>query len=479
MKKTLNTKECLLIITLFIFVLSIIPLLIMSFYNHPAADDFNYSEKTMNVINNGGLVILIKGVLNTIKKFYMSWQGTYSAIAIMSLQPSVWGHEFYFLSTFILLGGLIFSTIFLFKQINRYLRLEKYRLYQIIILFLFITIQTVPSLVQGFYWWNGSSFYTLFYSFLLINLGLIIKYYKQKKTKKNYLLICFITILVAGGNYVTSLQQIILLTFISIYLICKRREKSSILFLILGIVGLVVSGIAPGNEVRSLDFAGISAIEAILYSFYFGFKTIIRWFTPLNIIFIFAIVILLQDSYKNIKMKFSYPLIFTLISFSVFCAQYTPTLYAGAGLGSARLTNIIYYSYYWLMISNLYYWCGWVNKKHERIYNKIKLNNNKVIIITSILMALLCIYNIKDLSTIKVLKSLLIGEAQIYDREYRERIEILEDVNIKKVGFKPFSVYPEPIFFSDIDENPKDWKNTPLARIYNKKEIKLVKSESN
>ena len=47
----------------------------------------------------------------------MTWQGTYSAIVIMSLQPAIWGQQFYFVGSFILMFSLLFSTYIFPKTI--------------------------------------------------------------------------------------------------------------------------------------------------------------------------------------------------------------------------------------------------------------------------------------------------------------------------------------------------------------------------
>lgn len=136
----------------------------------------------MNALDEGGIVNLITGALRTAKHFYLTWQGTYVATFIMSLQPAVWGQDMYFIGSFILIFSLVFSVFHIMKRIIvDFLKLEKTKYVIVSCLFLTITLQTVPSLVQGFYWWNGASYYTLFYCFLLLNVASLIKYYFLNK----------------------------------------------------------------------------------------------------------------------------------------------------------------------------------------------------------------------------------------------------------------------------------------------------------
>ena len=105
------------IIALFVFIISLIPLLAISFFNFPSADDFTYTANVHNALITDGLIGLISAVLENVKEYYFSWQGTFSAIALMSLQPSVFSVSFYFITTFILLGFLIWGTFSLCKTI--------------------------------------------------------------------------------------------------------------------------------------------------------------------------------------------------------------------------------------------------------------------------------------------------------------------------------------------------------------------------
>ena len=120
-----------------ITIILLIQLLRVSFYIHPSADDFDYGIYTIGAINHGIGNVFV-GVAKTIYKYYNNWQGTYSAITIFSLNPSIWGDNFYFLTTFILVFCISFSIYYLFKQLKQLLKIDNTSFHLIYLLFIIL-----------------------------------------------------------------------------------------------------------------------------------------------------------------------------------------------------------------------------------------------------------------------------------------------------------------------------------------------------
>jgi len=167
-KRNLFDKWSAIAIILFIgLCISVLPILYAGFFSHPVADDYSFSYHVHNAFLNGDSIL--KAVYETVFHNYFTWQGTFSAISIFSLQPGAFSGSFYYLTTFLMIGFLSGSTFFLFETIIR--RILKGRLSHTVIiscLTLIMSIQFVPDVEEAFYWFNGSSYYTLFYSFALI-----------------------------------------------------------------------------------------------------------------------------------------------------------------------------------------------------------------------------------------------------------------------------------------------------------------------
>lgn len=83
MKKSNSVLVYICIIALCAFVM--LPLISISVYNRPCADDYDYSILTRQVVlNSGGIFELIKAAWQTNMNFYNSWQGIYTSAFILA-----------------------------------------------------------------------------------------------------------------------------------------------------------------------------------------------------------------------------------------------------------------------------------------------------------------------------------------------------------------------------------------------------------
>ena len=117
-KKILQNKMAVLLTA--IYLISLIPILMASVYDYPQADDWTYSWRTHVAWEDTHSMLEVgKAVIETIKDSYMNWQGTFSSIVLMSLQPAIWGERFYALTPFLMLGMLTAGTLLLVRELFR------------------------------------------------------------------------------------------------------------------------------------------------------------------------------------------------------------------------------------------------------------------------------------------------------------------------------------------------------------------------
>lgn len=110
-----------------VYICSLIPILCISIYNYPQADDWGYSYLTHWAwIDTHSLFQVLKAAAAAVVEAYNHWQGTFSSIFLMSLQPGIFGEQFYVFVPFIMLGLLSFSVIFFFLQISRFFNKSRY-----------------------------------------------------------------------------------------------------------------------------------------------------------------------------------------------------------------------------------------------------------------------------------------------------------------------------------------------------------------
>ena len=100
-------------IGLFILLLAnLLPIMWLGRYNHPTGDDYYYGAEAHVVWEETGSIIeTIKDSFRGAAYDYQTWQGTYSAMVLMRLQPTVFSECAYHWVTFailLLLAGGIF-----------------------------------------------------------------------------------------------------------------------------------------------------------------------------------------------------------------------------------------------------------------------------------------------------------------------------------------------------------------------------------
>lgn len=483
MQTKLDTKKIITIVAIFLgtgLLLSLIPIIISSFYSHPLADDFGFSEKVNHVVKNGGgLFDILSASFQQVKDTYLDWQGTYAAIFVFSLQPAAFSEHIYFLTTFVMLTALIASTLFFVNTIFNILGYDKKIGIIISFVILLLSIHFVVDKKEAFFWWNGSSYYTLFYSFSLLFFSILIKlYYAEKIIKKVIFLIISLLLaaILGGGNYSTALLTTVILAFV-IFLLIKHKGKISLcyvmIFLIL-ITGFVISMIAPGNSVRAATLTGESPVKAIIHSVFYAVVYIAKWtglaqLAGFSVIGFFAYILT-----KNSKYKFQYPFIVFVLSVLVFATQLTPPLYAMNSVGSGRQVNIYYYSYYIFMSFNIFYIIGWINQKDiVRIRTKNIQKSFSVCTLLLIIGVFLCgclnygLHNITFVDTLLALKN---STPQTYSAEYLDRISQIKNGNTTISDIKTV-----PDFFSPlcIEEDSDFWINKQIARYYDVDKVTL------
>lgn len=160
-----------------IFIISLAPLLILAFFDHPAIDDFVFGAQIHHTIQAGGSIFdTVRVAVEQTAQVYQEWQGSFAAVFLFSFQPAVWGESFYWITPYIMLGIYVISTFFFGKVLCvDLLKASKAQWCLLSVLIMGISIQTMPSPVQGIYWYNGAVYYTFFYSLGLLLWGWILQ----------------------------------------------------------------------------------------------------------------------------------------------------------------------------------------------------------------------------------------------------------------------------------------------------------------
>jgi len=468
-----------------LFVLFTLPLFVIAVFAVPFADDFSYGTFTVHTRRETASVFrTMIAAVEGVQIMYGGWQGTFSAMFLMSLHPAVFNEDLYFIGPMLILLVFIVANLFLLKVVFvNYLRADKFTSFALSVLFVFILVQFIYSPTEGIFWYNASIFYTFFHSLALTLVSLVLLQLKEKKRSRSvvYLVVsCLAALVLGGGNYITALVTVVVLAFIVLYAFLKKKNFLYVLpVLCLLILTFVISVIAPGNAVRQANLESMNPFAAVGFSFVYAGGFI--WHI-LSVPFLLALLILFPPMIRivrNTTFQFPYPALIVALFYCVYAASFTPNLYANSGFGPARVLNINVYMLMFFGLFSCVYIIGYVVKKLERRKKEMPRLLSRPT--TCALVALFVALAIGGYSAIRPINmsgltaftSLTSGEARQFHDEALYRRSILHDESIQNAVLPPFTAQPEFLMFYDISDDPNYWVNIDVANFYNKNSVVL------
>lgn len=493
--RLVNKKNIFYILLLF-FVISIIPILALAGYNYPCADDFSASDTAYHAwLHTGSIFQVLKAAIENVVYNYKEWSGVFASVFWTSLQPGIFGEQYYGVTTWITIVLLSISCSYFFHVIlHSYLEADFYETGIITLLFLFSIIQCMPSGLEGLYWHAGVVNYTWAYGFLLLLTALQLSLYKERIIRKRVLkciLGVIMAVLVGGGNFITALQGVLWSgTIFSLLLLSSVIEKKEPLFssikkliavflpLFVLLISFGISVLAPGNKVRMGMSTGMNPIKAVLLSFYYALEEPIEtWLSwPIIILWLLALPIVIEIVRKK-GYKFRYPIVAVGIGVSFLAAGFTPSLYAQGAMEAGRLHNTVFFIWILLLYLVTIYLIGWLFAG-KRIGEWEKNQREKSIYMTSLLLFFVLfslLTSAIDEDTYvaaNATQTLVSGEAKQYKIENETRIRLVSESQEEEVVVPGLTVFPELLLFQEISRDPKEWINTVVADYYGKKSVR-------
>jgi len=496
------------ILFIIVFLLSLVPILMLSPYCLPIADDFAYGYDTHEVILAGGNIFeVIIQAFKSVGRYYIEWQGTYTSCFLMTLQPGIFGMKFYYLTPFIMLFALSFSTFFFFKVLIReVLGMSKSLSAILSCLVLFVQIQAVKDVAESFTWYNASVHYTVGHSIFMIYLALGFRHiYRRKNNEKSLGILVFIfAFLTAGVNNVTIVCGLLVaLTAIGLA-ICSKisffkdkfeldiRFRDILPSSIIMLIGCIVNIKSPGNAYR-LEYMGgshNSVVATILKSFESGAEYIVKWNDTRVILFVIWIIfvcLLFNKQLKSINYDFKFPGLVTLYSFCFLSASFASGIYTSQlnteNALPIRAENVSFFVYIILLSINAIYWTSWFLKKEFNLsFNIIYVINEKMrglTILLSVISAAIFIYiaginlSFNYFTSTSAFADVIGGDAAYYKEQMLEGFALLEDDSLSDVEISRLKdVWPETLITQESDS----WISG-TKRYYHKNSVEFVNED--
>ncbi len=423
-----------------VLIISIIPMLWISQYLHPFADDYVFGAEVYKIWNEThSFPACVQTAWNVAMTMYHTWQGTYSACFLMALQPGVFGQ--YWLGTFILISSLVTST------------------------------------------------YTLLYSMSLFLASLLIGYQLSSSKFKKALIggaSIVLSIIIAGGNFVSGLGMGAILFAAILIMKMEQRKWPRLYITILTIYGIafLFSVLAPGNAFRQVT---IESKPNVVVAFFMAIGKSFEFLSEsINIAQILMLMLLsptLVKAASSSRFKFSHPWLCILITVTLYSSFFFAHSYAMGTRGPGRVQNIYSYIHLWLICINIYYLSGAVLRKAEA---KAPLSSAIIDLVTAskkkyanslqyapycAIVILILSVSLKERTTNRTVSLMLKGTAVKFDKEMNERELALKTNTQSAITLKPLTVKMPSDAFNDIMIYPGYWINQGIARYYGKDKI--------
>lgn len=505
-------------------VVLLIPLGIISFYNHASADDYVWATYQYHGLKESGIMGFLKGCYQIAHWNYFDHHGEYAAILLGVLNPLAVDDSWYWVTGFVMIGFLVFSVFCMWRLMTDGSRKERLMADITACVSCIILIELVPRAIDMFYWFDGAVNYTPYYGMMLIMTGMFVRLCRQGwLSTRDMVIMCLLTWFAMGGNAIPMVVNLVIVIGWGYAAFMLYRGKSVVwngeyrgywkyygIILLSAIVGVLTDLVAPGNEARMADEGEnklTSVWEIITRTIDYSAASVRN---NMNMMLLMLLALLIpifwiwaqrvidrQESNGH-RSVFSLPA-FVVVAYVFFlhCTSYAPTIWIYGTEGEYRMEDIrFFYLVLYLLLLEFYF----VGKVALLIRNAgIKVaavENTDAVgpILTRFLaadLAMILVFgtayyvlpstNRETLSSMSAMVSLLTGEAQQYDQDVETQKKILEDSSTKgqDVYVQAVTCHPRLLFAWGLEMNkdPGNWINQAVAAYYDKASVTLVKEE--
>ena len=451
----------------------LLPLLALSYYNHPSpADDYCYID-TVNKY----------GWLEAMNLYYTGWTGRYFGIFLNHTNPllfhSITGFK---VLPVILIAGLIFALYSLFRHLTPTLSRIAHLGFAGVVFFLYLL--KITSISEAFYWMAAFVTYTVPNILTLLWIVLVMRWYRQDTQPGKIMfgfLSAFLIFAVIGSSETNLLVMLLLIGAWWAYRILFHRKVDGFMIsmLVVAVASCYFLFSSPGNAAR---LGGNPMSGNITFSFISSFKKLAQlswgWFTQTPLLFFsLAWLIVLSRLSQGARNYFSVPIWFAVLLYiGIVASQLFPSYY-GVGIEpTPRVINCVYFFFLigWFYVIGVIY--HYFRKSNPQI-STFQPSMSRYAVLYVILTISISLAFLKSAIVRMIYTDLLKGKAAAYDKEMNERYAMLKSSNAPEIYLPAIKSRPESIFYDDINANQTHWWNKCMAGYYGKDVIYLKKEE--
>lgn len=461
-----------------LYILFLIPMVVVSFYVLPVADDLFHKGEFLSLLGaDFTFAEYINGVIELSNKVYFETQGQYIINYLIYLNPTLINIKLAPIACLLNLFFFLFAAGVLSKYFTKYILKADYKIAIWIWMALsLLTIQFVsPS--ELFYWYAGFVAYTLSFSIAMVTIGIFIRVYFEKSKRIRYIVLLTLLSFILGGMHYPLLLFVLCATGLTMLLliITKKREVFFFIpFTVVLLIGAAINILSPGNSNRMVYYDGLSPIKAIYAAVERSIYQMayVSVYTPILFVFALLCLILFVHFFK-MKFSFKYPGVVTILVLLLCATTYVPHYYVvGQYELVPRYAGLVHYITILLFLALLMYWIGWFIKKYD--IEKIEKGRTTAVIASLAICLTLSVtlisqaynYSVMQMNSFRAADDIIHGKVVRYNAEVREIFNMLETAETDEVRIP--SELTETNTMHKIVLEPDSWELICLERAFGK-----------
>lgn len=460
------------------------PLFRLALYAVPYYDDYLHVAFPKSFLTEyGGLQGWWDGVLYTVKTQYYAWQGTYSTQFIVSASPLILDDKFYSYAVLVVFALFVISVIVAIKMLTkRLLGMSCGAAWFMAAVVTITLVEFIHTAQQGIYWYNGEVHYTLMHGLMLLAIAIAVEILYAKSFRSALLLslpVAVLGVIVAGSNFVTILQGLLVLLTIIGLGVLKKNKNTWFLAMptILYTIGFYINVTAPGNAKRGAHYQGCGVVESILLSFKSGFEQFWNFTGWPLLIMMLLIVPMVWNGIKKAEYDFRFPGLVTLYSVCLYATGFTSSYYGMGTPGLGRTWVVVKFTLQLLMFLNEIYWIGWFVKRKQK-KGEIQSMQHYLLYYGVLGLMMLGVFALSDrqaadFSTYGAYYYVHTGEAYNFYQEYQNRVNAIENGG-PEVALEPYFWKPSFLCIGDLSTDPNAAQNKSVADWYGKEAVYII-----
>ena len=453
--------------------LTILPFIILCFFNNPSADDYSVV-----------FPVFERGFLNANKYWYFEWTGRFFSSFLICLFNPLLYHSFIgykMLSLFMVIAMPLALFRLLFYFTKTYAFHERIVLGSLMVLFYF---GYIPIVSEGFYWMSASLTYLSPDLLLVPFIPLLYNVYQHGFSNQNKLkVVSFLSLGIAliGCNefFMLSIILFISLLIALIYFNERKVHWGLVISLVFFIGAALIVILCPGNKIRTAVMysnAATNRIHDLNFSLILSFKYALSYCKSLiipTLLFSIPVYLIMIRNMKKIKgvpnSRFSFsmnPILAILLFFLYIILISFPSAWATGLIPVKRSMNSVFFIYILLLVYILYLMALYT---HARI-SGIILRKYSLVFIASLFMVSLVMansHNIKD-----AYKEIVNGSAYSFNEEWNNRYQQFNEMSKLDTCYTPIlKGRPSNLLVFDLSDNPSHYFNRDVAKYFKLKAV--------